>query len=509
MQQVEPFTRRIARNTLMLYLRTLLSVVVGLYTSRVVLCTLGVEDYGILGLVGGIVSMLGFLNYSMEGATSRFITYDLGLNNVENLKHTFNSAFQSHLIIAFIIVFFSETIGLWLINTQLDIPQERYFAANCIYQFSILSAVVGITQVPYSAVVLAHEQMDVYAWFEILNVFLKLFIVWLLQLASFDKLIFYGILSFAVTVLIRSIYRIYCYRHYPESHLCFVWNPKILRKMISFTGWNLYADASVTIRQQGVNILINRFFGVALNAACSIAAIVQGTVWACGYYVLAAFRPQITKQYAKRNYSMMQQMMSNSLRLTLLLFLLVSVPAILCLPTLMSLWLGKVPEYATIIAQILLIDNMFGLINHTFYIGIQSQGDIRTFCLVNGTLKLLCLPSIFILLRLVAHPAIPFAFNVVVLVVITCLNLRLLKDKIPQLDLKALLWPMSLVFFLGILCLFIVLPLHFYLKEGLLHLSSVSFFYISLLALSTYYFLFDKRERHILCRMFSRNRRLA
>ena len=509
MQGVEPSTRRIARNTLMLYLRTLLSVVVGLYTSRVVLRTLGVEDYGILGLVGGIVSILGFLNFSMEGATSRFITYDLGLNNVDNLKQTFNSAFQSHLIIAFIVVSFSETIGLWFINTQLDIPQERYFAANCIYQLSILSAVIGITQTPYSAVILAHEQMDVYAWFEILNAILKLFIVWFLQLASYDKLIFYGVLTFVVTVLIRSTYRVFCYRHYPESHLCLTWNPEILRKMLSFTGWNLYADASVTIRQQGVNILINRFFGLALNAACSIAAIVQGTVWTCGYYVLAAFRPQITKQYAKRNIVLMQQMMSNSLKFTLLFFLLVSVPAILCMPTLMSLWLGKVPQYAIIISQILLIDNLFGLINHTFYIGIQSQGDIRKFCFVNGTLKLLCLPSIFLLLKVAAHPAIPFVFNVVVLILITCWNLRLLKGNIPQLDLKALLWPVSLVFILGVVCLFIILPLHLYLKGGLLHLSSISLTYFLLLAFGTYYLLFDKRERLILFQMFPWSHRLA
>ena len=509
MNQPEPSTRRIARNTLMLYLRTLLSVVVGLYTSRVVLQTLGIEDYGIYGLVGGIVSMLGFLNTSMEGATSRFITYDLGLGNAENLKQTFNAAFQSHLLVAFIVVLFAETIGLWFVNNQLDIPQERYFAANCIYQLSILSAVIGITQAPYSAVILAHEQMDIYAWFEILNAVLKLFIVWLLQLASYDKLIYYGALSFAVTVLIRSIYRIYCHRHYAESHLYLFWKPGIIRKMLSFTGWTLYADASVTIRQQGVNILINRFFGVALNAACSIAAVVQGTVWTCGYYVLAAFRPQITKQCAKGNFVLMQQMMSNSLRFTLFFSLLVSVPVILCMPALMSLWLGKVPEYAVIIAQILLTDNLFGLINHTFYIGIQSQGDIRKFSIVNGTLKLLCLPFIYLLLRVAAHPAIPFAFNVVVLIAITCLNLRLLKDKIPQLDLKAVLWPMSLVFFLGVVCLFLVLPLHFYLKDGLLHLSSVSFLYSILLALGVYYLLFDKKERLILYQMFPWNRRLV
>ena len=509
MHQTEPSTRRIARNTLMLYLRTLLSVVVGLYTSRVVLQILGIDDYGIFGLVGGIVSMLGFLNTSMEEATSRFITYDLGLNNAENLKQTFNSAFQSHFIIALIVVLFSETLGLWFVNNQLDIPQERYFAANCIYQLSILSTVMGITQAPYSAVILAHEQMDVYAWFEILNAILKLFVVWFLLLASFDKLILYGILSFVLTVLIRSFYCIYCYRHYPESHLCLVWNPGNFRKMLSFTGWSIYADASVSIRQQGVNILINRFFGVALNAACSIAAIVQGIVWTCGYYVLAAFRPQITKQCAKKNYVLMQQMMTNSLKFTLLFSLLVSVPAFLSMSTLMGLWLGNVPEYAIIIAQILLIDNVFGLINHTVYIGIQSQGDIREFSLVNGTLKFFSLPCIFLLLIFVQHPTIPFVFNVAVLIVVTFFNLRLLKGKIPQLDLKSLFKPLSLVFVLGFFCLFMVLPLHFYLKEGLLHLSSVSLSYIILLALGAYFLLFDKKERLILSQMFPWNHRLV
>lgn len=502
MQQPDFSTRRIARNTLMLYLRTLLSVVVGLYVSRVVLRTLGVEDYGIFGLVGGIVSMLGFLNTSMEKTTSRFITYDLGLNNAEKLKQTFNSAFQIHLIIAFLVVLLAETLGLWFVNNQLDIPIGRYFATNCIYQLSILSAVIGITQAPYSAVIMAHEQMDVYVWFEILNAILKLFIVWLLQLASYDKLIFYGILSLAVSALIRSIYRIYCYQHFPESHICLVWNPEILRKMFTFTGWNLFADASVTIRQQGINILINRFFGVALNAACSIAAIVQGSVWTCGFYVLAAFRPQITKQYARSNFALMQQMMSNSLKFTLLFFLSVSVPAILCMPTLLSLWLGKVPDYAIIISQILLIDNLFGLINHTFYIGIHSQGDIRKFSFVNGSLKLFCLPCIFLLLVFTPHPAIPFAFNLVTLIVITYLNLSLLKEKIPQLDIKVILLPMSFVFSLGIVCLIMVLPLHFYLKDGLLHLTSVSLTYIILLASSAYLFLFDKKERLILCQMF-------
>ena len=318
MLQAEPSARRIARNTLMLYLRTLLSVVVGLYASRVVLRTLGVDDYGVLGLVGGIVSMLGFLNSSMAGATSRFITYDLGLGDPDQMKQTFNAAFQSHLIIAFIIVLLAETIGLWFINHQLEIPQKRYFAANCIYQLSIFSAFIGVTQAPYTAMILAHERMDVYARLEILNVALKLVIVWLLQLTTCDRLIFYAFLVFAVSLIVRGIYRIYCHRFFPESHLSFSWQPQMLRKMMSFTSWNLYYDASETIRLQGVNILINRFFGVVLNASFGLASMIQGTCWVLGNNITAAFRPQIIKQYAANHFSFMQQLMNQALKFTLL-----------------------------------------------------------------------------------------------------------------------------------------------------------------------------------------------
>ena len=498
MYQSEPSTRRIARNTLMLYLRTLLSVVVGLYTSRVVLQTLGVEDYGIFGLVGGIVSILGFLNTSMAGATSRFIIYDLGLDNAENLKHTFNAAFQGHLGIALVVVIFAETIGLWFVNNHLDIPQNRFFAANCIYQLSILSAVVGITQTPYSAVILAHEQMDVYAWLEILNAVFKLLIVWLLQLASYDKLIFYGILSFAVTVLIRSIYRIYCHRHYLESRLCFVWNPENLRKMLSFTGWNLYADASVSIRQQGINILINRFFGVALNASCGLASMIQGIFWTLGYNVVAAFRPQIIKQYASGDFIRMMHLMGQALKITLILLCLFSVPVIIEMPFLLQLWLKVVPAYTVVFCRILLFDNLLGIVNFIINLGVYAQGDIKKMSIASGTYKFLCLPVIFLLFHFSFTPSWAYWCNLICLVVIVATDFYFLKLQVPQIDVKYIFevfvksFSLILLSTIGYICLLYVFP------DTLFSKFICFLFFIHILVLLAYFFLLDKAEKRSL-----------
>ena len=498
MLQTEPSTRRIARNTLMLYLRTLLSVVVGLYTSRVVLYTLGVEDYGIYGLVGGIVSMLGFLNASLAGATSRFITYDLGVGDFEKLKQTFNTAFQSHLLIAFIIVLISETIGLWFVNYQLDIPQERHFAANCIYQLSILSAVIGITQAPYAAVVLAHEQMDVYAWLEILNAILKLIIVWILQLTSNDRLIFYGFLVFSVTVLIRTLYRIICHRHYPESHLCMVWNPAILRKMLSFTGWNLYADASVSVRQQGINILINRFFGVALNASCGLASMIQGIFWTLGYNVVAAFRPQIIKQYASGNFIRMMHLMGQALKITLVLLCLFSIPVIIEMPFLLQLWLNDVPAYTVVFCRILLLDNLLGIVNFIINLGVYAQGDIKRMSVASGTYKYLCLPVIFLLFHFAFSPAWAYWCNLICLVVIVATDFYFLKVQVPQIDVKYIFEVFVKSFSLMLLATIGYIYLHSIFSDTLYSKFICFLLFVFISVFLAYYLLLDKAEKRSL-----------
>lgn len=495
MSPAESSNRLIARNTLMLYLRMLLSVVVGLYTSRIVLRVLGVEDFGIYGLVGGIVSMLGFLNTSLAGATSRFITYDLGLGDFDKLQQTFNAAFQSHLLIAFIVVLFAETIGLWFVNHKLILPPERLFAAQCIYQLSIISAVIGITQVPYTAVVMAHEQMDVYAWLEILNVVLKLVVVWLLQLLAYDKLIFYGILTLAVTVLIRSIYRIYCHRHFAESHLQFTWQPQTLRQLLSFTGWNLYADASVTVRQQGINILINRFFGVVLNASCSLASMIQGVCWMLGYNVLAAFRPQIIKHYAAANYTKMQQLMDQALKFTLILLSLFTIPAIIEMPTLLLLWLGDVPPYAVIFCRILLIDNLLGLVNYIINLGVYAQGEVKVLSIVSGTLKFLCLPIIFLLFYYSFSPSWAYWVNLICVCFILMADFYILKVQVPQLKANTFLVTFSKVLISLIICTVIYWGIQQLFPTALFYRAFSAIIFVFLLCAISYFFLLNHSEK--------------
>ncbi len=276
----------------MLYARMLLSMAVSLYTSRVVLEVLGVDDYGLYSVTGGVVAMFAFINGSMSGATSRFLTYEMGLGNAERLRDTFNSALLVHIGVAAIILVFAETIGLWFLNCKLSIPEESMTAANWVYQFSIVASLVTITQVPYNACIIAHENMNVYAYIEIANVLMKLGIVYLLVVIGGNKLIIYGILVLVVNIIVASLYRIYCLRKFSESHFRYVFDKSILKPMLSFSGWDLYGNMCVTARTQGIVMLINVFFGVAVNAAASIATTVFSTLSSFASNIIMAFRPQ-------------------------------------------------------------------------------------------------------------------------------------------------------------------------------------------------------------------------
>jgi len=488
-------TKRIARNSLMLYIRMLLSMVVGFYTSRVVLQTLGVVDYGIYGLVGGIVSMFGFLNTSLSSATSQFITQEVGRGDSTKLNQIFNTSFQTHCLLALVIVLLAETLGLWLLNNYLVIPDNRLIAANVVYQLSIVSAVISILQVPYCSMVIAHEQMDVFAWLEILNVTLKLLIVWLIGILPLDPVVSYGLLSLFVTFTIALIYRFYCFRSFPASSLSFQWHPLQFRKLISFSGWNLYADASVTFRQQGIYFLINRFFGVVLNASCSVASMLQGTVWLFGHNVLAAFRPQIIKQYAAGNISEMQRMLGLALQYTLFFSVLVTVPAVLYMPFLLQIWLVEVPQYSIIFCQILLIDNLIGLVNHIITIGIYAQGKIQTFSLINGSLKLLCLPAIYLILYFYPRPETPYLLCLVVLPFVFCVNLILLKYHIPRIQLSTLLGYIARPSVIAFFATIIIFPLYRLCDQGWLPFVSTTIVYSTLLFVGGFIWMLDAQSR--------------
>lgn len=420
----------------MLYIRMFISMLVGLYTSRVVLATLGVEDYGIYGVVGGVVGMMGFLNASMSGATSRFLTFELGKGDKERLAKTFSSALIVHIGIAIVVLILAETVGLWFLSNKLNIPAERMQAAHWVYQLSILSAIFGITQVPYNAAIIAHEKMDVYAYVEILNVSLKLLIVYLLCIGNFDKLILYASLMLAVSILIMMVYRIYAIRQFPEAHFHWIWDKTYLRPLLSFSGWDLYGNACVIARQQGTNFLINIFYGVVFNAASGIATTVQGTISGLAFNIILAFRPQIIKQYAKGNVEDMSKLVGNAVCFTTILFGCMSIPLILETHYIMKAWLGVIPEKSEIFCQILLIASFLGLLNNIWNTCIHATGKIKEISIFSGTFFLISLPIIYVVFQFKAPVESAYLVFILSIVFVNVSNLLIIKKKIPKLKLN-------------------------------------------------------------------------
>ena len=432
--------RRIAKNAVMLYVRMFFTMIVGLYTSRVVLNVLGVEDYGTYGVVGGIVAMIGFINSSMSGATSRFLTFELGKGNEKRLADTFSSALIIHIGIAFLVLFLAETVGLWFLNNKLVIPAGRMSAAQWVYQLSIASAMLWITQAPYNATIIAHERMDVYAYVEILNVTLKLLIVYLLSIGNFDKLILYAFLVFLVSVLIRMIYRIYCVRHFEESHLHWVWDKSILKPMLVYSGWNFYGALCLTTRQQGTNFLINIFFGVIFNAASSLATTIQGVVKGFTYSSTMAFRPPIIKAYAQGSFEEMKRLMKSAMSLAIFLSLLISLPLYMEIDYVMDLWLVNTPVMAVEFVRLLIVSGFFALVTLIFTIGIEATGYNRQMNIYTGSIFMLTIPVMYLFFKLGFGVLYSYYCILGANIVIFLSNMVICKHLVPSLSLTDYMW---------------------------------------------------------------------
>lgn len=492
-------TKRIAKNTLMLYVRMGFSMLVSLYTSRVVLKTLGVEDYGIYNVVGGVVGMLSFLNASMSGATSRFLTYEMGRGDKVKLTQTFSTALIIHIGIALIVFLLAETAGLYFVENKLVIPDERMNAARVVYQLSILGTMLGITQAPYNACIISHERMDVYAYVEILNICLRLLIVYLLVVGNIDKMILYSVLSFSVSIFILGIYRTYCYRHYKESHFNFVWRKDILRPMLSFSGWDLYGNASVMARTTGINMLLNLFFGPAMNAAAAIAASVQGAVMAFASNLVTAVRPQIVKQYARGEYSMMCHLLRDSIILCFLLLSLLSVPLLCEAHFVLHLWLGIVPEHATAFCFYTLLFNFYACMSTLLVSVIHATGNIKRPSLINGSLYLFVLPIAYIVYRNGGGVNFAFQYNVLAVMLGMLSNAWTIHLYVETFSFRQYFFSTflksSIILFLT---LFAAYSLHYFMQEGWARLLSCVGISSFLLFLSSYGLLSTSARKRVI-----------
>lgn len=369
--------KRIAKNTIFLYLRMIITMIVSLFTTRVVLNTLGIEDYGIYHTIGGFVALLGYLNGALNVGTSRFLTFELGTGDFSKLQKTFSSVFYVHLIFAGIVLIAGETIGLWFLYNKLNIPADRMAISVWVFHLSIITSVFTITQVPYGASIISHEKMKVYAYTSIVDAILKLLIVYLLLISPIDKLLFYAILLFVQAVGMMCFYRWYCMKHYKETILKPIFDKHIIKSVLTYSGWNVLATTSVALCNQGITVITNMFFNPGVVAARSVANTVNVAANQFVNNFRTAANPQIVKQYAAGQYDESRKLLLSSTRLSFYLFYLIALPVFLCAEPILKLWLGQVPEYAVQYLQLAVATSLFGVFDLSFYTGLYAKGQIK------------------------------------------------------------------------------------------------------------------------------------
>lgn len=403
---------RILKNTSFLYLRMLFKTLVGLYTSRIVLEILGIENFGIYSVVGGIVTMLGVINTSMAAATGRFFTFGLVRNDTENLAKMFSTAWRVHLLIAALFIILAEIIGLWFLSNKIQIPATRTNAAFWVFQCSSLVMVLSIMNVPYNAAIIAHEKMGVFAYISIAETCLKLLIVYMLQYSQIDRLVSYAILTVIVQLIIIGCYVLYCKRHFGETRIRSGWDKKIFSEMGVFAGWDLYGNFCVVGKTQGINILLNLFFSTVQNAAFGIAGQVQNTVMQFANNVVTAVRPQIIKSFSAGNHERMNRLICRGTLFISLLFLTLAAPVIIEAPYLLELWLKKVPDSAVSFCRLALLSNLFIPATMLLVAGIHATGKIKGLSLLTGSIYLSVLPLSYIAFKHGAPPPTALLLNI-------------------------------------------------------------------------------------------------
>ena len=398
--------KRIAKNTLLLYVRMLFMMAVSLYTSRVVLNALGVEDFGIYNVIGGVVAMFSILSGSLSAAITRFITYELGTENQENLKKIFSTAVTIQISLAILIILLAEVTGVWFLNVKMNIPDERIVAANWVFQFSILTFAINLISVPYNASIIAHERMSAFAYISILEAIGKLAIAFLIIISPMDKLIFYAILMCIVALVIRFAYGVYCKRHFEECTYHFIFDKDLLKQMFGFAGWNFIGAASAVLRDQGGNVVINLFCGPAVNAARGIAFQVNAAISGFVTNFMTALSPQITKSYASGEHHYMMTLIYQGARFSFYMLLLLSLPVLLNTHYLLELWLKIVPDHTVLFVQLVLAFAMSESISNPLVTAMLATGRIRNYQLVVGGLQMMNLPISYVLLRMDAFPEV-------------------------------------------------------------------------------------------------------
>jgi O-antigen/teichoic acid export membrane protein len=473
-------------------------MVVSLYTSRVILQVLGVDDFGLNAVVTSAITIFFFLNSSMAGATSRFLTFELGRGDTDKLKKTFSAALTIHVVIALIILVLGETIGLWYLENKMVISEGRVTAARWVYHLSLISAMITITQVPYNASIMSHEKMNVYAYIDILHTCLKLGIIYLLLIGNADKLILYAALTLCITIAISIIYRVYCMRMFEECRYKFEYDREIFKPFISFVGWNLYSEAGLTASGQGTQLVLNLFFNNIINAAYSVGHTMSMALRQFANNFTIAATPQIIKYYASGEIKNMQRLVEDATKYAFLIFYMMCFPVMLEIDLILDIWLNNVPEYTHIFSRLNIVILLIGVWGfHNITTVIRATGKMKAVSLLQGTLRLLIPVMAYLLFRFADIPS----YNVLnisigITLVIFTGHLCIVKKLIPKFSVSSYLTKVILLD-LYIIAIASVLPLfiRLYMDEGWQRLILVALSSVLCLGFATYFLGMNKITR--------------
>lgn len=496
--------KRIAKNTLLLYFRMLLMMFVTLFTSRVVLDKLGVTDYGIYNVVGGVVAMLGFLNSSMTNAVQRYLSFEIGKNNEAGVNRIFNVSLFAHAGIAVFVFVVMEIVGVWYLNTHMNIPAERMDAANWVLQCSIFTTLFTIVQVPYNAIIISKEQMGIYAYISILEVVLKLLVVYMLAIRNFDKLKLYSVLIMVVTIGIVMIYRCYCTRKYKEAKFKFVKDWNLLKQIVGFASWNMLGELAWVFTGQGVNIILNSFFGPVVNAARGLAEQVNGAVNRFVANFQTAVNPQLIKNYASDQLGEMKTLLFRSTRFSYYLLLALSLPIILKMDFILHLWLKEVPDYTTGFCQLVLVSSLVSTLSNLLAQVARAYGKIRNYQIIVSIFLFLNFPLSYIVLKFGCSPLSTMFVNIGVNAMLLFVRLRLTNRMIQMTYgsfIRNVLFPVIIV---TSVALVIPLTIYFMLDNSIISFIIVCLVSFVSVGVSTYALGMNANERQYILATISK-----
>lgn len=494
----------------MLYGRSIFLMVIGLYTSRVILQTLGVSDFGIYNAVGGIVAMFGFISSSLSNATSRFITVAIGRQDQQLANQTFGNLKVIYYALSGAVVLLGETVGLWFLYNKLNIPAERMDAAFWVYQYSILATVLGFVSVPYNAAIIAHERMSAFAYISLLDAVFKLLVCYVLLVTPFDRLITYASLIFLTGLVNRVVYAVYCNSRFEEVHA----RPRVyraqMREVLSMSGWTLSGNLVWVLNTQGVNLVLNMFFGPVVNAARGIALQVQGVLGQFVSNFQTAVNPQITKSYAQENYERMGELLQMSSKFSYILMFAMSLPVCIEAPVILKLWLGEVPDYTVIFLRLILISSVIGTVSNPLWISVLATGRLKRYMVWDNAVQFMVLPCIYVVFKWMdGSPAWAFAILSMSAGVEACVRIWIVLPLIRysyRSYFRNVVWPL--------LCVSLVSPilpmmLYRHVEAVWLHLTTVTFSSLLCTGVVVWFFALKKTEQEIIrAKVFRRKSRI-